>query len=64
MNSTDNRDAVSYLASELTMLSMGFPSLKYHEYYSDIIRKAIKQRGLLIDGKLVCLTIDKASQAS
>lgn len=58
----DNRDAISYLASELTMLSMGFPSLKYHESYSDIIRKAIKQRGLLIDGELVF--IDKPNEVA
>lgn len=58
----DNRDAISYLASELTMLAMGFPSLKYHEYYSDIIRRAIKQRGLLIDGELVF--IDKPNEVA
>lgn len=62
MKNLDNRDAISYLAAEFTLREVGFPSLEWHDWYSKIITKAIKERGILIDGQLVF--IDKVKQAS
>ena len=49
----DNRDAISFLAYEMTLMDTGFPSSERRKYYSDLITKAIKERGILIDGELV-----------